>query len=32
MSRGIIVGMADLNIGKAPDIITTVGLLSLIHI
>ncbi len=26
MSRGIIVGMADLNIGKAPDIITTVGL------
>ena len=26
MSRGIMVGMADLNIGKAPDIITTVGL------
>ncbi|MBO5071368.1 MAG: chemotaxis protein CheD [Eubacterium sp.] len=26
MSRGIIVGMADLSIGKAPDIITTVGL------
>ena len=26
MSRGIKVGMADLNIGKAPDIITTVGL------
>lgn len=26
MSRGIIVGMADLNIGKASDIITTVGL------
>lgn len=26
MSRGIIVGMADLNIGKAPDILTTVGL------
>ena len=26
MSKNIMVGMADLNIGRAPDILTTVGL------